>query len=69
MFTLLYKLVEAVSSNRNIKSFFLHSVKDYSIIMAPEINNLIIKKLQSETLVSLHIGNFYMSTEFSKKFK
>lgn len=67
MFTLLYKLVEAVSSNRNVKSFFLHSVKDYSIIMAPEINNLIIKKLQSETLVSLHIGNFYMSTEFSKK--
>lgn len=67
MFTMLYKLVEAVSSNRAIKSFFLHSVKDYSIIMAPEISNLIIKKLQSETLVSLHIGNFFISTEFNKK--
>jgi len=67
MFTMLYKLVEAVSVNRSIKSFFLHSIKDYSIIMAPEISNLIIKKLQSETLVSLHIGNFFISTEFNKK--
>ena len=67
MFTMLYKLIEAVSLNRSIKSFFLHSIKDYSIIMAPEISNLIIKKLQSETLVALHIGNFYISTEFNKK--
>ena len=67
MFAMLYKLVEAVSLNREIKSFFLHSIKDYSIIMAPEISNLIIKKLQSETLVSLHIGNFFISNEFNKK--
>ena len=67
MFTMLYKLIEAVSLNRSIKSFFLHSVKDYSIIMAPEISNLIIKKLQSETLVSFHLGNFYISDEFFKK--
>ena len=67
MFTMLYKLVEAVSLNRAIKSFFLHSIQDYSIIMAPEISNLIIKKLQSETLVALHIGNFYISNEFNKK--
>lgn len=67
MFTMLYKLVEAVSLNRSIKSFFLHSIQDYSIIMAPEISNLIIKKLQSETLVALHIGNFYISKEFNKK--
>ena len=67
MFAMLYKLIEAVSLNREIKSFFLHSIRDYSIIMAPEISNLIIKKLQSETLVSLHIGNFYISGEFYKK--
>ena len=67
MFTMLYKLIEAVSLNRSIKSFMLHSVKDYSIILAPEISNLIIKKLQSETLVSLHIGNITLSTEFNKK--
>ena len=35
--------------------------------MAPEISNLIIKKLQSETLVSFHLGNFYISDEFFKK--
>ena len=67
MFTMLYKLMEAVSLNRSIKSFFLHSAEDYSIIMAPEISNLIIKKLQSETLISFHIGNFYISNEFFKK--
>ena len=67
MFAMLYKLIEAVSLNRSIKSFFLHSAQDYSIIMAPEISNLIIKKLQSETLISFHIGNFYISNEFFKK--
>ena len=67
MFAMLYKLIEAVSLNRSIKSFFLHSVKNYSIILAPEISNLIIKKLQSETLVALHIGNFNLSTQFNNK--
>ena len=67
MFAMLFKLVEAVSLNRSIKSFFLHSVKNYSIILAPEISNLIIKKLQSETLVALHIGNFYLSRQFYNK--
>ena len=45
----------------------MHSIKDYSIILAPEISDLIIKKLQSETLVSLHIGNFNLSTQFYNK--
>ena len=67
MFAMLFKLIEAVSLNRSIKSFFLHSVKNYSIILAPEISNLIIKKLQSETLVALHIGNFNLSTQFNNK--
>ena len=67
LFSMLYKLVEAISLNRSIKSFFLHSIKDYSIILAPEISNLIIKKLQSETLVALHIGNFFLSTQFNNK--
>jgi len=67
MFSMLYKLVEAVSLNRSIKSFFLHAIKDYTLILAPEISNLIIKKLQSETLVSLHIGNFSLSTQFNNK--
>ena len=67
MFAMLFKLVEAVSLNRSIKSFFLHSIKNYSIILAPEISNLIIKKLQSETLVALHIGNFYLSRQFYNK--
>lgn len=67
MFAMLFKLVEAVSVNRAIKSFFLHSIRDYSIVLAPEISNLIIKKLQSETLIALHIGNFYLSTQFNNK--
>ena len=67
MYSMLFKLVEAVSLNRSIKSFFLHSIKDYSLILAPEISNLIIKKLQSETLMALHIGNFSLSTQFNNK--
>ena len=67
MYSMLFKLVEAVSLNRAIKSFFLHSIKDYSLILAPEISNLIIKKLQSETLMALHIGNFSLSTQFNNK--
>lgn len=61
---MLYYLVEAVSINKNIKSFFLHCVKDYNIILAPEISNLIIRKLQSETLVAFHLGNFNISEGF-----
>ena len=67
MYSMLFKLVEAVSLNRSIKSFFLHSIKDYSLILAPEISNLIIKKLQSETLMALHIGNFSLSAQFNNK--
>ena len=67
MYSMLFKLVEAVSLNRAIKSFFLHSIKDYSLILAPEISNLIIKKLQSETLMALHIGNFSLSAQFNNK--
>ena len=67
MYSMLFKLVEAISLNRSIKSFFLHSIKDYSLILAPEISNLIIKKLQSETLMALHIGNFSLSTQFNNK--
>ena len=67
MYSMLFKLVEAVSLNRSIKSFFLHSIKDYSLILAPEISNLIIKKLQSETLMALHIGNLSLSAQFNNK--
>ena len=67
-YQMLYKLLYGISNNRNIKSLFIHSVKDYSLVFAPEISNLIIQKLQSETLVSFHIGNIILNGDFLKKF-
>ena len=67
-YQMLYKLLYGITNNRNIKSLFIHSVKDYSLVFAPEISNLIIQKLQSETLVSFHIGNIILNGDFLKKF-
>ena len=67
-YQMLYQLFYGISNNRNIKSLFIHSVKDYSLVFAPEISNLIIQKLQSETLVSFHIGNIILNGDFLKKF-
>lgn len=67
-FQILYKLFKGVSNNKNIKGFFFHSVKDYKLIIPPEISTLLIKKLQSETLVIFHLGNITLSLDFVKKF-
>ena len=64
----LFKLVQAVSLNRSIKAFLLHSANNYNIVMAPEICDVILKKLQSETLVFFHLGNFNISEGYQKKF-
>ena len=63
----LFSLIKAVTVNKKIKSFVLHSMKDYNINLAPEICRLIEHKLQSETLVSFHFGNFNLTGSFKKK--
>lgn len=67
-YRMIYVLTDAINANRNIKCFLLHSVKDYKIVLPPEICGLILKKLQSETLVFLHMGNFVVSQKYLKKF-
>ena len=62
----LYALIHAVTINRKIKSFVLHSMKDYNINLAPEICRLIEKKLQSETLISFHLGNLNLTGKYKK---
>ena len=62
----LYALIHAVTFNRKIKSFVLHSMKDYNINLAPEICRLIEKKLQSETLISFHLGNLNLTGKYKK---
>ena len=42
-------------------------MKDYNINLAPEICRLIENKLQSETLVAFHFGNFNLTGSFQKK--
>ena len=67
-YNLFYKLIYGISENKNIKSLCIHSIKDYNLVLAPEISNLIIKKLQSETLTFFHFGNLIISGEFNRKF-
>ena len=63
----LFSLIKAVTVNRKIKSFVLHSMKDYNINLAPEICRLIEHKLQSETLIAFHFGNFNLPGSYEKK--
>ena len=63
----LFALIKAVTVNKKIKSFVFHSVEYYNINLAPEICRLIEQKLQSETLVSFHFGNFNLNENWIKK--
>lgn len=63
----LYSLIKAVTVNRNIKSFVFHSAEYYNLNLAPEICRLIEQKLQSETLVTFHFGNFNLNENWIKK--
>ena len=63
----LFSLIKAVTVNRKIKSFVLHSMKNYNINLAPEICRLIEHKLQSETLIAFHFGNFNLTGSYEKK--
>jgi hypothetical protein len=63
----LYKIFQAVRNNQNIKVLFFHSVKNYGIVLPPEINNLILEKVKEDTLFGLHFGKFNFSDDFSCK--
>lgn len=58
MYRNLYKIIEAVGKNDNIKHFILTSTYESNIILAPEISNLIVNKLNSDTLLGFYIGKF-----------
>jgi len=63
----LFALIKAVTDNKKIKSFVFHSVEYYNINLAPEICRLLEQKLQSETLISFHFGNFNLNENWVKK--
>lgn len=63
----LFALIKAVTVNKKIKSFVFHSAEYYNINLAPEICRLLEQKLQSETLVSFHFGNFNLNENWIKK--
>lgn len=65
----MFALIKAVSVNKKIKSFVLHSLKYYNLNLAPEICRLIEQKIQSETLVAFHFGNFNLNGNWLKKFE
>lgn len=63
----MFALIKAVTVNKKIKSFVFHSLENYNLNLAPEICRLIEQKLQSETLVSFHFGNFNLNGSWLKK--
>jgi len=63
----MFALIKAVTVNKKIKSFVFHSVEYYNINLAPEICRLLEQKLQSETLISFHLGNFNLNENWVKK--
>ena len=65
--TMLKYLLNAMANNKRIKVFILQCIKEHRIVLAPENANLLITKLQSETLVAFHIGKFMLSDEFLNK--
>ena len=67
-YKVLFKIMKSVADNRYIKSLCLHSIKDYNIVLAPEIAQQIVYKLQSETLIAFHLGNFKISETFAQQF-
>lgn len=66
-YKVLYKLFEEIAENRTIRGLFFHSMKNYHTVIAPEISTLIIKKMQSETLLTIHFGNIRFSSNFFQK--
>lgn len=65
----MFALIKAITVNKKIKSFVFHSLEYYNLNLAPEICRLIEQKLQSETLVSFHFGNFNLNGNWLKKFE
>jgi hypothetical protein len=67
MFKNLYKIFEAAKNNRNIKHLIFTSTLESKIILAPEISNIIVKKLVEDNLLSFHIGKILLTENFLKE--
>lgn len=67
MYRNLYKIIDSIGKNENIKHFILTSTFESQIILAPEISNLLINKLNSDTLLGFHIGKFLLTENALKE--
>jgi hypothetical protein len=67
MYKNLYRIIDAIRKNDNIKHFIFTSTLESQIILAPEISNLIINKLNSDTLFGFHIGKILISENTLKE--
>ena len=65
--TMLNRILSGVANNKKIKALFIQCLREHKIVLAPESANLLINKLQSETLLAFHIGKFTLSSEFLGK--
>ncbi len=64
----LYKIFEGVRNNPNIKVLLFNSMKDYQLVIPPEITDQLLEKMEEDTLLGIHIGKLNFSKDFESKF-
>lgn len=68
MYMNLFKIFEAVKNNKSIKHLVFTANIQSKIILAPEISNLILKKIAEDNLFGIYIGKILLTETFLKDF-
>ena len=61
MYRNLYKVIDSIRKNENIKHFIFTSTLESQIILAPEISSLLVSKLNSDSLLGFYIGKILLT--------
>jgi len=67
MYKNLFKVFEAVKSNKSIKHFVFTASIESKIILAPEISNLILRKITEDNLFGFYLGKVLLTESFLKE--
>ena len=66
MYRNLFKILEGVKNNKTIKHLVITSTMESKIILAPEISNLLVKKLSDDNLFGFYFGKILVTENFLK---
>lgn len=67
MYRSLFKVFEAVKSNKSIRHLVFTSSIESKIILAPEISNLILRKIAEDNLYGFYLGKILLTESFLKE--